>query len=235
MIEIPGRTGVFSFSPFGSAPLVLRRWAGEYGAQFGFTSPRPDRPGAFWDNHNQDAFRHGLVTGGVYLEMRQVLGNQPNFRDNASFIDESAARRALGLGAMNESYRPNEVLKALRDYHNNYEGVILAREFAALYGPNATNDQWADFVAAQVQSDLHTIANGGTPRFILTDTDPRITPTAKRGEVDVYGNYDQNRLPAGPDGQGLVPNSAGLNPGVVRSFADRYGPPPAASSPAPPS
>ena len=88
------------------------------------------------------------------------------------------------------------------DYWNNYEGALVAQEAIAIFGRNITNDQLADYVAAQV---LQSAAEPpGAGRFIHDATlDSRAT----------VAGFEEQRLP--PEN---------LSPDAIReAFAGHFG------------
>jgi hypothetical protein len=103
MVEVP--SSPLSLSPFGTGATILRAWAGNYGVQYGFTQPARDAngnilPNQFVNTPEQDAFRHNLVSAGIYVQTyhfhRVVRGI------SEADADRLATARALGLGLMNE-------------------------------------------------------------------------------------------------------------------------------------
>ncbi|MCA3283989.1 MAG: hypothetical protein ING16_14085, partial [Roseomonas sp.] len=116
--------------------------------------------------------------------------------------DALAAQRALGLGALNEFANQNARANlTLKDYHNNYEGIILAREFRTVYGRDGTTEQWASFVAERVITASQQQSSQNS-RFVFDSrTDYRTTPVEQADGSIRFPNYDVNRLP----GHELVP------------------------------
>ncbi|WP_136661863.1 hypothetical protein [Nitratireductor sp. XY-223] len=99
--------------------------------------------------------------------------------------EEAAAAQTLAPGYLNEWFASNPLEQHLKDYWNNYEGILLAREAHEIFGDSITNDQFADFVAQHVWKSQS--APTGKGRLILDgERDPRTK--------DVAG-YDVRRLP----------------------------------------
>lgn len=168
--------------PLASPPTVFRGWAGKYGAKRGLTAfLRHDRHGrpTYRNNDFQDAFRHAFVFGAKYLDWI----SRPHLP--AMDTEEAAVIQTLQAGYLNEWFASNSLEQHLKDYWNNYEGILLAREAHKIYGDKITNDLFADFVAQHVWKSES--APLGTGRLILdADKDPRAHDTA---------GYDVKRLP----------------------------------------
>src|SRR5262245_28924207 len=149
MVEVP--SGPISLWPPGSGARTLRAWTGAYGTQHGFTWPRTDRPGEFRETDAQAAFRHGLTAAAIYLETYRLHRNRGQSDDLA---DQWARATALGLGNLNELWSPNELPQHLKDFWNNYEGVLLGHEIARTEGADISNDRLAQIVAGEVKASI---------------------------------------------------------------------------------
>lgn len=221
MVEVP--SGLISLWPPGSGARTLRAWAGAYGTQHGFTSPRLDEPEQFHNSPEQDAFRHAFVASAIYLEnynRNRMLGVP---HDEA---DRRATATTLGLGNINEVMGPNPLAQHLKDYWNNYEGVALAREIATEHGADISNDDLAQIVAGEINRSIRSPI--GKSRFILyhQDRNENVHMTDPRLDVN---RYDTKRLPNEGWGIRPYPQAEGnVPPAIIQAFPKLY------QSPAPP-
>src|ERR1043166_4071314 len=215
MVEVP--SGLISLWPPGSGAKVLRAWAGKYGTEHGFTRPHPDHAEEFADSPEQSAFRHAFVASAIYLE---------NYNRNRKLgvphdvADRRATATTLGLGNINEVMGPNPVAQHLKDYWNNYEGVVLAREIAAKHGADISNDDLAQIVAGEINRSIQSPI--GKSRFILyhTNRNENVPITDPRLNVD---RYDVNRLPNEGWGVGPYPKAEGyVPPAIIQAFPQLY-------------
>src|SRR5262249_49320721 len=226
MVEVP--SGLISLWPPGSGAKILRAWAGAYGTQYGFPSPRLGESEQFHNTPQQDAFAHALVAPAIYLE---------NYNRNRKLgvshdvADRRATATTLGLGNINEVSGPNPLARHLKDYWNNYEGVSLARKIAAKHGADISNDDLAQIVAGEINTSIQSPIGKG--RFILYDHDPDPNVHLTDPRLDV-NRYDINRLPNEGWGIGPYPRAEGyVPPAIIQAFPKLYQGFPAAPSPPP--
>ena len=168
--------------PLASPPTVYRAWAGKYGAKRGLTvfldNDRHGRP-TYDNNDAQDAFRHAFVFGARYLDWI----SRPHLP--AMDTEEAVVTQTLAPGYLNEWFASNPLEQHLKDYWNNYEGILMAREAYDIYGDSITNDLFADYVAKHVQQS-ESVPPGSGRLILQADKDPRANDTAR---------YDVKRLP----------------------------------------
>jgi hypothetical protein len=233
MVDLP--TSSTSFSPYhmATAGSVLRSWAGNHGATHGFTYYRGTERGLdrYFNNDVQDAFRHNFVAAALYLDKYKGLTDRGVPHATADAI---ATRHVLRLGNLNEMFSPNELPNHLRDYHNNYEGVLAARDIVANMGADISNDELAKYIAIEVNASraapsgkgniiIHTGLGVDLFNRPVLVADPRLTPRT----------YDLQRLPSPTwDEPGLNPQRGTLVPlPIMQAFPDMYGLTPTNSPP----
>jgi hypothetical protein len=133
MVDLPTSSVLFSPYYMAAGGSVLRSWAGGHGAKHGFTHKEGTEGGLdqFHENDVQDAFRHNFVSAALYLDKYKTLTDRGIPHASADAI---ATRHVLRLGNYNEVSSRNLLGNHLRDYHNNYEGVLAARDIVANMG-----------------------------------------------------------------------------------------------------
>lgn len=171
----------------------------------------------------QDAFRHNFVSAALYLDKYKTLTDRGIAHASA---DAMATRHVLRLGNFNEVSSTNSLRNHLRDYHNNYQGIVAARDIVANMGAEISNDDLANYIAIEVNASraaapgkgdiiIHTGYGRDPSNRRVSIADPRLTPQT----------YDLQRLPSPTwDEPGLNPQRGTLVPlPIMQAFPDMYG------------
>jgi Ca2+-binding RTX toxin-like protein len=226
MVDLPSSFVLFSPTYLTSGSTLLRSWAGSYGALYSFTSYLGTQSGLdqFSNNPVQDAFRHTFVSAALYLDKYKALTDN-GMSDSAA--DAIATRYVLRLGNLNEVYAPNPLTNHLKDYWNNFDGILDARDIVHNVGVGISNNELANYVAAKINASREApLGSGNAIIYTGAGTDPitgqPITVIDPRLSIQ---NYDVQRLPnASWEEPGLNPQQGTMVPlAIMDAFPNQYG------------
>ncbi len=184
-------------------PTVYRSWAGAYAEQQGFTHSTGVENGitTYKDNILNDTFRHSFVSATLYVATYESYRNIGYSPDEA---DQYATYDTLFKGSFNEWFAENSRNSHLKDYWNNYDGVLVGRQAIVDVGTSVTNEEIASRVGARVYEALNQpVGQGDVIIFDGEGQDVFGNPNTTLDSRLSAGNYDLERLPNSnwyPDG-----------------------------------